>query len=90
MLTYDLDNPGQRYTEVRKIIEKDISTGEWCHYWDSTYLLRSNLTASEMMNKLKEKTDGNDRFFISEIVKNAHAGWLTEEEWKYVNEHILY
>ncbi|AXH04990.1 hypothetical protein [Lactiplantibacillus plantarum] len=89
MLTYDLDNPGQRYKEIKETIENKISNGTWCHFWDSTYLLRSDLSASEMMDKLKDNVDGNDRFFITKIFKDDYAGWLTEKEWDYVNDHIF-
>ena len=90
MLTYDLNSPCHRYTEIKEIIESELSSGEWCHFWDSTYLLRSNLSASEMMDKLKAKADSGDKFFITEIVKNEYSGWLTEDQWKYIKEHIVY
>ncbi|KZU99911.1 hypothetical protein NAB1_2531 [Lactiplantibacillus plantarum] len=42
-----------------------------------------------MMDKLKDNVDGNDRFFITKIFKDDYAGWLTEKEWNYVNDHIF-
>lgn len=88
MLTYDLNSPGQSYDDVIKTIKEDISTGAWCSYWKSSYLLRSNLTPKQMMAKLKPFLDKGDRFFITEIVDNK-SGWLTEKNWEYINKNIF-
>ncbi|CCO12069.2 putative uncharacterized protein [Carnobacterium maltaromaticum LMA28] len=88
MLTYDLNSPGQSYDDVIKTIKEDISTGVWCSYWKSSYLLRSNLTPHQMIAKLKPFLDNGDRFFITEIVDNK-GGWLTDKNWDYINKNIF-
>ena len=87
MLTYDLNSPGQNYDDVIKIIKNEISDGNWCIFWKSAYLLRSNLTPDQMMQKLKTFLDNGDSFFITEIVNN-HGGWLAQDEWEYINKNI--
>lgn len=89
IISYDLDNPGQRYDEIIKIITEKISTGAWCHYLDSTYLLRSELTPSQMVEKLKPSLDNNDRMFISEIHPDNYGGWMDSEQWSYIKESIF-
>jgi hypothetical protein len=37
-ITYDLNSTGQKYNEVIEAI-KDASTGAWCSYWKSSYLI---------------------------------------------------
>ncbi|CCO12722.2 putative uncharacterized protein [Carnobacterium maltaromaticum LMA28] len=88
MLTYDLNSPGQSYDDVIKTIKEDISTGAWCSYWKSSYLLRSNLTTDQILDKLKPFLDQGDKFFITEIVDNKQ-GWLETDQWKYINENIF-
>lgn len=88
MLTYDLNSPGQKYDDVIKVITDEISDGNWCTFWKSAYLLRSNLTPDQMMHKLKPFLDNDDRFFVTEIVNN-HAGWLAEDEWEYINTDVF-
>lgn len=88
MLTYDLNNPGQRYDDVIRVIKEEISNGVWCTFWKSSYLLRSNLTTNQMLDKLNPYLDKGDRFFVTEIVNN-YQGWLTEDEWEYINNNIF-
>lgn len=88
MITYDLNSPGQRYDDVIKTIKEDLSTGAWCSYWKSSYLLRSNLTPDQMLEKLKPFLDQGDKFLIIEVVNNKQ-GWLTDKQWKYINDHIF-
>lgn len=92
MLTYDLNNPGQNYDKLRKIIENEVSTSAWCHFWDSTYLFRSNNSASEIVDKLRPVIDDTDRLFVTEIKTGSDAnysGWLTDDQWSYIQENIL-
>lgn len=88
MLTYDLNNPGQKYDDVIRVIKEEISNGVWCSYWKSSYLLRSTLTPNQMLDKLKPYLDKGDRFFVTEIVNN-NQGWLTDKQWKYINNNIF-
>ncbi|MBO6440329.1 hypothetical protein EY653_06160 [Enterococcus faecalis] len=88
MITYDLNSPGQRYDEVITTIKEELSTGAWCCYWKSSYLIKSDLTPNQMIDKLKPYIDKGDKFFIVEIVNNKQ-GWLTEKQWEYINNNIF-
>lgn len=87
MLTYDLNSPGQRYEELRNVIKKDISNG-YCNYWESAFLFRSSLTPSDMLDKLKPFLDKGDKLFVTEITNNKQ-GWLTEDQWNFINQNIF-
>ena len=88
MITYDLNNPGQNYDKVIQAI-KDSSTGIWCTYWKSSYLIKSNLsTANDVFSKIEPYLDKNDRVLVIEV-KNNKQGWLKENEWEYINESIF-
>ena len=92
ILTYDLNTPGQDYNKLHKIIEDEISTGTWCHCWDSTYVFRSELSAWQIMHKLENYVDVNDRVFVSEIpsgMSSNYSGWLTDNELEYIKKNIL-
>ena len=88
MITYDLNNPGQNYDKVIQAI-KDASTGVWCTYWKSAYLIRSNYEdASDVFSKIKPYLDDNDTALVIEV-KNNKQGWLTEKAWDYINDSIF-
>lgn len=86
MITYDLNSPGQKYDEVIQAI-KDSSL-MWCTFWKSSYLIKSNLSANQITDNIKVHLDGSDRLLVIEATSN-YQGWLTEEEWKYIREHIF-
>ena len=87
MITYDLNSAGQDYENVIKAI-KDASTGVWCSYWKSSYLIKSNLTVQQVSDMITPHLDSNDRLLVIEVNKN-YQGWLSEKQWKYINENIF-
>lgn len=87
MITYDLNSEGQNYEKVIQSI-KDASTGAWCSYWKSSYLIKSYLTVQEVSDKITPHLDANDRLIVIEV-KNSYQGWMTTEQWKYIRENIF-
>lgn len=86
MITYDLNSPGQNYDDVIKTI-KDSSLA-WCSYWESSYLIKTNLTPDSIMTNIKPYLDNGDKFIVIEV-KNNYSGWLTEKQWKFIRENIF-
>jgi hypothetical protein len=88
MISYDLNKSGKDYEGVFQAI-KDASAGVWCHYLDSTWLIKSNYTsANDVFNKIKPHIDADDRCLVIEVTKN-YQGWFSEKQWKYINEEIF-
>ncbi len=88
MITYDLNSEGQDYENVIQAI-KDASTGVWCSYWKSSYLIKSNFkTADEVSAKITPYLDKNDRLLVIEV-KNNKQGWLSKKQWEYINNSIF-
>lgn len=87
MITYDLNSEGQNYSKVIDAI-KSSSTGAWCTYWESSYLIKSNLTVDQISNNITPYLDSNDRLIVIEV-KNNYQGWLTKDQWKYIRENIF-
>lgn len=88
MITYDLNSTGQKYSDVIQAI-KDASTGAWCTFWKSSYLIKSNLTANQITDKITPHLDQNDRMIVVEAKPTNYQGWLSEEDWKYIKENIF-
>ncbi len=87
LIAYDLKSPGQNYSNVIQAI-KDSSIC-WCTYWKSSYLIKSNLSADQITDKVKPYLDSNDRFFVAEASTTNYQGWLSEKEWKFIKENIF-
>ena len=87
MITYDLNSEGQNYDDVINAI-KDASTGAWCTYWKSSYLIKSNLSVQQVTDRITPHLDSNDRLLVIEVKQN-YQGWLTDKQWKYIRENIF-
>lgn len=87
-VTYDLNNPGQNYDAVIQAI-KGASTGQWISSWKSSFLIKSPYqTAQEIFDRIEPFLDRNDSCLVVEV-KNNKQGWLSQEEWEYVNNEIF-
>ena len=84
LITYDLNNPGQNYEDVIKAI-KSASTGKWCSYWKSSWVIQSNYySASGVFDLIKPYLDQGDKCLVIEV-RNNKQGWLTQDQWNYLN-----
>lgn len=88
LITYDLNKTGQNCTDVIQAI-KDASTGDWCTFWKSSYLIKSNLTANQISEKITPHLDQNDSMIIIEANLSNYQGWLDEDEWNYIKSKIF-
>lgn len=88
LITYDLNRTGQDYDNVIQAI-KNASDGRWCTYWKSSFLIRSNYqTADEVCYIIQKYLDKNDRLLVIEVTNNKE-GWLTQDQWNYMNNNIF-
>lgn len=79
LITYDLNSPGQKYTDVLKVIRNEISNG-YCSYWKSAYLVNSSLSVDGITQKIQPYLDDSDRLLVIEV-KNIYQGWHEKDEW---------
>lgn len=85
MVAYDLNTPGQDYNKVKQKLE---SLGPWCHYLESTYLIKSDLSFSDFQSQITSVMDKSDRALICESTGKI-GGWLTDDNWKWISENLL-
>ena len=83
-VSYDLNGTGQNYGALHEELKKSSS---WWHYLDSTWLIYTSETADQLSKRLLKHTDQNDRILVIKVV-NTYQGWLTEEAWKWIREHV--
>jgi hypothetical protein len=79
-VSYDLDKPGQDYTDliaaIRKLGGERILLSDW--------LIKGSFTAEQLRDHLTQFMDGNDRIFVAALT--GEAAWrnvmLTHEKIK--------
>lgn len=82
LITYDLNNPGQDYSNLYKEIKK---AGTWWHHLDSTWIISTEHGPNEWQERLKRHMDNNDNLLVIEVYDN-YQGWLPEKAWKWLYE----
>ena len=83
-INYDLKVPGRDYSGLYEAIK---ATGRWWHYLDSTWIVVTNETASEIWRRLSNHVDKNDYLLIIEVTNNAQ-GWLPKEAWEWIHTNV--
>lgn len=84
MISYDLNSPGQKYEEL---YEKIKEIGSWWHYLDSTWLVSTSLSASEIYSKIKSPLDNGDHILVFSLGKD-YQGYLPQKAWDWIKENI--
>lgn len=64
LITYDLSEKGQRYPELITEIEL---LGEHCHCLLSVWIVKTSLTAFDILNRLSKHIDSNDKLFVARL-----------------------
>lgn len=70
---YDLQRPGQHYGRLEAKLK---SFPSWWHNLDSTWLVRTPLTAAQVRDQLIELVDSNDKLLVVEIAIGRWAANL--------------
>lgn len=86
LITFDLNHPSTSRKQVEKTIKESATA--WCSFWKSSYLIKSSLASSQIIEKVKPILDDTDRLFIVESTNN-YQGWLTDEQWKFIERNIF-
>jgi hypothetical protein len=70
MVGYDLNNPGKDYGELIAAIK---GYGTWWHHLDSTWLIVTEQTTTEVRDYVKQFMDQNDELLVTKL----SGAWAT-------------
>ncbi|HWO15328.1 MAG TPA: hypothetical protein VNM89_01280 [Solirubrobacterales bacterium] len=70
LVGYDLNKPGQDYSGLIKRL-KNVGT-TWWHRLDSTWLVKTTMSPSELRDDLKNYIDSGDELLVIDV---TGAGW---------------
>ncbi|EHH0751324.1 hypothetical protein ACJO1Q_03580 [Vibrio parahaemolyticus] len=83
-VSYDLNKSGQNYNGLYDEIK---SSPGWCHALDSTWLISTSESASQLSERLRKKIDGNDDLLVIKVSRD-YAGWLSKQTWDWIDKHV--
>ncbi|MFJ4624670.1 hypothetical protein [Streptomyces sp. NPDC088812] len=77
LIGYDLNRPGQNYTALIKEIK---ALGSWCHPLESTWVVTTPKTVSQVRDLLKGYVDGNDELLVMKVTGTSWASYNLSSE----------
>ena len=84
LITYDLKNKNIRNYDRLYIAIKSI--GPWCHYLESTWIIKTNLSSQQIWNLIGGYIMTNDHLLIVKIDESIPKwGWLPQDAWNWLN-----
>jgi hypothetical protein len=69
------------------LIEELKRSSYYWHFLESTWLIATNETATELWQRIKQHIHGADSLLIIEVRDNA-SGWLSKEAWKWIRKYV--
>ncbi|WP_406242296.1 hypothetical protein ACF3M2_18010 [Tissierella carlieri] len=88
LISYDLKNKDKNYESLYEKIKEISYDNAWWHYLDSTWIIKSDLSLSEITSNLTSTIDKNDCLLVIEV-KNTYNGWLPKDAWDYLRDRIF-
>jgi hypothetical protein len=85
LIGYDLNSPGQNY---EALIDRIKSHGAWWHHLDSTWLVRTSMTAAGMRDDLEGYLDSGDELLVVNVTGDpwgTHGISKKGNEWLHNN-----
>ena len=85
LITYELNSSGQDYNKLHDDVK---SMGDWWHYLDSTWLVDTYLTVTQIVDRIRANTDKNDYLLVMDVTGDSNNGWLPKAAWDWINQHV--
>ena len=83
VIGYDLNKPGQDYEDLYDAIK---SYTNWWHHLDSTWIVKTNDSVSDVRDDLKQHVDSGDDLLVMKLSGVwASKGLSNGTDWLYDN-----
>ncbi len=83
LITYDLSNPGQKYTKVFDVIK----AYPYAKLSESSYAIKTQESPSQIYNRLSSHLDSNDQIYII-AVNEPHMGFGPQSVNQWLNKNL--
>ncbi|WP_030529782.1 hypothetical protein [Phycicoccus jejuensis] len=70
LICYDLNRPHQEYDELIDAIK---GLGPWWRHLDSTWVVRTSLSTSQIRDQLASLMDGDDELLVVDVTSRPRA-----------------
>ena len=84
IVSYDLKKPGRDYVGLIEQLQNSL---RWWHYLESTWLIATSESPSELYNRLSAHLDSGDNILIIEAGNHIY-GILPKKAWEWICREI--
>ena len=84
VVSYDLRKPGKDYIGLIEQLQHSL---RWWHYLQSTWLIYTEESTSQLYNRLAAHLDKGDNILIIEAGNHIY-GQLTKDAWEWIYKEI--
>ncbi len=84
LVTYDLRQPGRDYADLYDAIKRGRT---WWHFLESVWLLDTPESADDIWKSVRGCIDENDFLLVIEVRDNVQ-GWLPQDAWRWIHQHV--
>ncbi len=90
MIGYDINKEGAAYQAVNKALSDAIKSlfGTWWHNLDSTWLVVSEMKATEIRDALGRHIDSNDELLVAELSGTAAWKGFNQKASDWLKTHL--
>lgn len=81
VVSYDLNKSDKDYNDLYKVLKKY----SYIHYLDSTWLIETSESSTQIYDKLKPYIDKNDYILVIQA-QNNYWGWLPNDAWDWLKK----
>lgn len=86
LVTYDLNAPGKNYDNLWAALRRYDYVRD--PGLDSVWFLSTTQTAGQISDVLRIHIDVNDCFFVTQLHRGTHQGWIKESVWTWINARL--
>lgn len=88
MVGYDLNKPGKNYEPLWKALRENFSN--WWHHLDSTWVIKTNQSAMDILNTLRAHIDSNDELLVVRLQGEWASVGFNEEGTNWLKNNMSY
>lgn len=85
IIGYDLNRPGQDYTDLIQAIKQ---YGTYWHHLDSTWIIKTDDSAVEIHDNLRPHIDSGDELLVIQYQGDAAWSGFKERGSKWLTDHL--
>jgi hypothetical protein len=84
-VNYDLK--AKESPDYAGLFEALKASPNWWHYLESTWLIITEETATQVWNRISNHVHKDDRVLIIEV-RDRSQGWLPEQAWDWIDQNV--